>query len=124
MQRKRLWTGLILCLFFLPAQPVFGRDALPGSDDFEEIVVFATRIPSDITDIPFAAGRVGREEIQLARQQLGLDEVLATIPGLFFQNRYNFAQDLRIAIRGFGARANFGIRGIRGRDQYPHGRRA
>ena len=29
------------------------------------------------------------------------------------QNRYNFAQDLRVAIRGFGARANFGIRGIK-----------
>ena len=113
MQRKCLRIGFVLCLIFWPAQQVFGRDAQPGSDDFEEVVVFATRIPTDITDLPFAAGRVGKEEIQLARQQLGLDEALATIPGLFFQNRYNFAQDLRIAIRGFGARANFGIRGIR-----------
>ncbi|MCH8058121.1 MAG: TonB-dependent receptor plug domain-containing protein, partial [Proteobacteria bacterium] len=113
MQRKCLQIGSILCLFFLPAQQVVGRDAQAGSDDFEEVVVFATRIPTDITDLPFAVGRVGREKIQFARQQLGLDEALATIPGLFFQNRYNFAQDLRIAIRGFGARANFGIRGIR-----------
>ncbi|NCF62948.1 MAG: TonB-dependent receptor plug domain-containing protein, partial [Gammaproteobacteria bacterium] len=66
-----------------------------------------------MVSLPFAVGSVGREEIQRARQQLGLDEALATVPGLFFQNRYNFAQDLRIAIRGFGARANFGIRGIR-----------
>ena len=29
------------------------------------------------------------------------------------QNRYNFAQDLRVSIRGFGARAQFGIRGIK-----------
>jgi len=113
MQRKCRRFGFIFCLFFLPVQQVFGSNAQPDSDDFEEVVVFATRIPTDITDLPFAAGRVGREEIQLARQQLGLDEALATIPGLFFQNRYNFAQDLRIAIRGFGARANFGIRGIR-----------
>jgi len=113
MQRNCLRIGFTLTLLFLPAQQVFGVDARPGSDVFEEVVVFATRIPTDITDLPFAAGRVGREEIQLARQQLGLDEALATIPGLFFQNRYNFAQDLRISIRGFGARANFGIRGIR-----------
>jgi len=79
----------------------------------EEIVVTATRIPTDLASLPFAAGSVGLEQIQRARQQLGLDEALATVPGLFFQNRYNFAQDLRIAIRGFGARANFGIRGIR-----------
>jgi iron complex outermembrane receptor protein len=113
MQRECLLIGFTLTLLFLPAQQVFGRDAQSASDDFEEVVVFATRIPTDIIDLPFAAGRVGREEIQLARQQLGLDEALATIPGLFFQNRYNFAQDLRIAIRGFGARSNFGIRGIR-----------
>lgn len=35
------------------------------------------------------------------------------MPGVFFQNRYNFAQNLRISMRGFGARAPFGIRGIR-----------
>ena len=113
MQRECLWIGFTLALLFLPAQQVLGRDEQPASEDFEEVVVFATRIPTGITDLPFAAGRVGKEEIQFARQQLGLDEALATIPGLFFQNRYNFAQDLRIAIRGFGARSNFGIRGIR-----------
>jgi iron complex outermembrane receptor protein len=35
------------------------------------------------------------------------------VPGLFMQNRYNFAQDLRVSIRGFGARAQFGIRGVK-----------
>ncbi|MFB3078753.1 MAG: hypothetical protein ACE1Y4_12195, partial [Lysobacterales bacterium] len=74
MQRKCLRIGFTLTLLFLPAQQVVGRDAQPGSDDFEEVVVFATRIPTDITDLPFAVGRVGREQIQLARQQLGLDE--------------------------------------------------
>jgi iron complex outermembrane receptor protein len=84
-----------------------------GSGVPEEIVVTATRIPTNLADLPFAAGSVDGEQVQRARQQLGLDEALASLPGLFFQNRYNFAQDLRIAIRGFGARANFGIRGIR-----------
>lgn len=79
----------------------------------EEIIVSATRIPLEWSHMPVAAGRVGQDEIQLGRQQLGLDESLVNIPGLFFQNRYNFAQDLRISIRGFGARANFGIRGIK-----------
>lgn len=35
------------------------------------------------------------------------------VPGVFAQNRYNLAQGLRPAIRGFGARAAFGVRGIR-----------
>lgn len=81
--------------------------------ELEEIIVTATRLPTTPRTLPFAYTRVGRQEIQAARQQLGLDEALAGVPGLFFQNRHNFAQDLRIAIRGFGARADFGIRGIR-----------
>jgi len=78
----------------------------------EPITVTATRIKDKQENLPIAVGSVGKDDIQLGRQQLGLDESLVNIPGLFFQNRYNFAQDLRISIRGFGARASFGIRGI------------
>jgi iron complex outermembrane receptor protein len=82
-------------------------------DALEEILVHATRIPVEWTRTPVAVGWVDEDDIQLGRQQLGLDESLVSIPGLFFQNRYNFAQDLRVSIRGFGARSNFGIRGIK-----------
>lgn len=34
-------------------------------------------------------------------------------PGVYGFNRFNLAQDSRVSIRGFGARAAFGIRGIR-----------
>lgn len=46
-------------------------------------------------------------------QQLHLGEYVENIPGLFISNTHNYAQDARISIRGFGARAPFGIRGIR-----------
>jgi iron complex outermembrane receptor protein len=79
----------------------------------DTIIIRATRIQDEQAKLPVAVGTVDKDEIQRGRQQLGLDESLVNIPGLFFQNRYNFSQDLRISIRGFGARANFGIRGIR-----------
>ena len=106
-----LLGGLAAALSFTAGDAAHAAEG--GAEVLEEIVVAATRIPTDLTDLPFAAGIVSGEQVQRARQQLGLDEALAVQPGLFFQNRYNFAQDLRIAIRGFGARANFGIRGIR-----------
>ncbi|MEJ8569705.1 TonB-dependent receptor family protein [Elongatibacter sediminis] len=84
-----------------------------GDVTLEEITVTATRIPVSWSRAPLALSRVDGAAVQAARQQLGLDEALTRVPGLFFQNRYNFAQDLRISIRGFGARANFGIRGLR-----------
>ncbi|NNJ94516.1 MAG: TonB-dependent receptor [Halobacteria archaeon] len=43
----------------------------------------------------------------------GLGDLLDPVPGLFAASRYNGAQDLRLSVRGFGARGNFGIRGIR-----------
>ena len=117
MRRTSLRFVICLSFFVLHSPRAFSRSDESGPyvfpEVFEEVTVSATRIPTDINKLPFAAGLVSLEEIQTARQQLGLDEALATIPGLFFQNRYNFAQDLRIAIRGFGAQANFGIRGIR-----------
>jgi len=78
-----------------------------------EVTVSATRVQKSALKVPAAVSAVEKEEIQSPRQGLGLDESLGVVPGLFFQNRYNFAQDLRISIRGFGARSNFGIRGIR-----------
>ena len=88
-----------------------GPAVLSASED--EIIVTATRSEKQPESIAAAVTVVGQADIQTGRQQLGLDEALNRIPGLFFQNRYNFSQDLRVSIRGFGTRANFGIRGIK-----------
>ena len=54
-----------------------------------------------------------KSRLQNGTQQLSMYEVLGAVPGVFAMNPDNFTQDLRISIRGFGARAAFGIRGIR-----------
>jgi len=77
------------------------------------IVITPTRVEKSSDEIPAAISVIGQEEIQLGTEQLGLDESLGRVPGLFTLNRYNFAQDLRLSIRGFGARSSFGIRGIK-----------
>jgi iron complex outermembrane receptor protein len=89
------------------------EDGDSGVTELEEIMVTTPRWEQPLTKVPAAISVVEQDEIQLGTQQLGLDESLGRVPGLFIQNRYNFAQDLRIAIRGFGARSNFGIRGIK-----------
>lgn len=83
------------------------------SEPLDEIVVTATRIESPLRDVARSVSLVTKDRIQNATQQLALDESLAGVPGLYMQNRYNFAQDLRVSLRGFGARSSFGIRGIR-----------
>jgi iron complex outermembrane recepter protein len=87
--------------------------SVQANESIEEITVRSSRVERSMLEVPAAIGVVTIDDIQLGRQQLGLDESLTRIPGVFAQNRYNFAQDLRVAIRGFGARANFGIRGLK-----------
>ncbi|MBT8085735.1 MAG: TonB-dependent receptor [Woeseia sp.] len=84
-----------------------------ADEPLDEIVVSATRLETTVRDAARAVSVVDKERIQNGTQQLGLDEALAGVPGLYMQNRYNFAQDLRISLRGFGARSSFGVRGIK-----------
>ncbi len=42
-----------------------------------------------------------------------LSESLQRVPGVLALNRQNYAQDVQISSRGFGARAQFGVRGVR-----------
>ena len=79
----------------------------------EPIEVTATRSAKPVKNIPNAVARIEKEDIQKGQPGLTLDESLSILPGLFFQNPYNYAQGLRISIRGFGARSPFGIRGIK-----------
>jgi len=44
---------------------------------------------------------------------VNLSELLVGQPGVVVMDRQNYAQDLQIAVRGFGSRSTFGVRGVR-----------
>lgn len=77
-----------------------------------EVVLTASLITTNLLDAPTASSFVNAKKIHETSPQLSLKEYLGQVPGLFAQNQYNYNQDLRISIRGFGARAAFGIRGV------------
>src|SRR6184192_4832998 len=76
-------------------------------------VVSVTRANPPINRVPQAVQLLDKTEISRARPTWGLDEALATVPGVYAANRYNFSLDQRISIRGFGARSAFAVRGIK-----------
>ena len=53
------------------------------------------------------------ETLRDGQAQVNLSESLGRVPGLVIRNRQNYAQDLQISVRGYGARATFGVRGVR-----------
>ncbi len=115
---RKLWTALACtaawaCLSALesaaqavPVDTLLAKELVP-------VTVRASRLPEQDLKTPLAVGKLGSYRLQHGQQGLSLEESLSAIPGLFVQNGNNFAQDVRISIRGFGARSAFGIRGIR-----------
>jgi iron complex outermembrane receptor protein len=85
------------------------RNPQPG----ETLVVTATRIEQSVYDIPAAIDAVSGDALRAHRPNVDLSEGIGRIPGIVVQNRYNYAQDLQVSSRGFGARAAFGVRGVR-----------
>ena len=78
-----------------------------------EVVVNILRTPFSALEVPYAVAVTTRDEIQRAKPGLGLDEALVAVPGVQVDNRFNYALGERISIRGFGARAQFGVRGVK-----------
>lgn len=63
--------------------------------------------------VPWSVGVADVRELRHAQPTTALSEALGGMPGAFVAERQNYAVDSRISIRGFGSRANFGVRGIK-----------
>lgn len=79
----------------------------------DSLRVSVSRTGARLSETALAVSVVGRERILGGRSAVGLDEPLRTVPGLLASNRYSPSLGPRISIRGMGARAAFGVRGIR-----------
>lgn len=79
----------------------------------ETVVITASGAERRAFDTPYAVGVVGADALRTAGPGVNLSEALARVPGIVASNRSNHAQDLQINSRGFGARASFGVRGLR-----------
>lgn len=88
--------------------------AQTSSDDNvidERLVVTATQTEQSWLTTPASVTRVSRSR-QLPTLNINAGDLLEGIPGIQADSRYNYAQDTRIVIRGFGSRAAFGVRAL------------
>ncbi|MGH1401558.1 MAG: TonB-dependent receptor domain-containing protein [Acinetobacter tandoii] len=76
------------------------------------ITVQAVRTENELLQTPASIQKVEASESQL-NTNVNVSELLQGVAGLQINNRENYAQDLQISMRGFGARSTFGVRGIR-----------
>lgn len=100
------------------ASSIFIKPALANQPEYEappldEIVVSASGYEQKILDTAASINVVNRNQIQNGQAMDNLAEPLNRVPGIFALNRQNYAQDLQISSRGFGANSTFGTRGIK-----------
>ncbi len=101
--KTHLSWGAVLTLLSMGAQ----------AQATDEVTVQSGRLAQKQFDAPASLKVIDGDAIRNAGAQVNLSEALAQAPGVVALNRNNYAQDVQISIRGFGARSAFGLRGIR-----------
>ncbi|RQW63197.1 TonB-dependent receptor [Vibrio viridaestus] len=113
--KKILFSSL--AVLFLPAalhaETDRTKDKTDSTQNLDTIVVTASSGALSEFDTPESVTIKSGDELRKATPAINLSEKLKDIPGLQVRNRQNYAQDLQMAIRGFGASAKYGVRGIR-----------
>ena len=105
-------------LILASAAPVLATPARsqtePGDTvTLDSIMVTVLRSPVRLDRIPFATSVLAGRDLAEGNTGLFIEEALHGLPGVRVQNRYNPSVGERISIRGFGARSQFGVRGIK-----------
>jgi iron complex outermembrane recepter protein len=113
------WSGLLL-LGLVPGivPPSVSAQAPPPVADtlpayvLDPVLVEVLRVPVHLDRVPFAVSVV---DVGMGSRQsaMALDEVLRAIPGVQVDHRYHYAVGERLSVRGFGARSQFGVRGVK-----------
>ncbi len=103
-----------LALLSIYGQSNFATAAEPKINlNLSPVVVTATRTEAKSFDLPVSIDVISSETLHDGQQGVNLSETSMRVPGVIINNRNNTAQDLSVSTRGFGARSQFGVRGVR-----------
>ncbi len=107
----------VLVALSLPAVSVAHAQPDTLTQRLPVIEAVSVRISRDgdrsLLDLPFAITRLNPDSLRPQLRRVGVGDLLFAVPGVQVQSRNNPTQDARIAVRGFGARSAFGVRGVK-----------
>ncbi|MEG0197915.1 MAG: TonB-dependent receptor plug domain-containing protein, partial [Acinetobacter sp.] len=102
----------LLCLTACICQNLYAEAGSTEPVLLPTLKIEATRTDTDWLATPASVYRIEQKNNE-NNLGINLSETLKGVPGLQLNNRENYAQDLQLSMRGFGARSTFGVRGIR-----------
>ena len=101
----------LLAVGLLAAQEVLAE--VEPRMQLDPVTVTVTRSLQRSFDVPASVDVIDGATLRDGSPAIDLSEPLVRVPGIFAASRGNYAQDIQISSRGFGARATFGVRGVR-----------
>ena len=81
--------------------------------ELDDVIVKSTRIEVRKKQAPLSVSVKNLLRNKNYSSKSSFSDFTNSIPGIYTSSSNNFSQDLRISIRGFGARSAFGIRGVK-----------
>ena len=112
LRLDRLHYCILMSMGCISSPLVWANDLAQDITVLPTLHVEATRTDTTYLQTPASVFRVDAPQLDTS-SQVNLTEVVKGIPSLQIRNRENYAQDLQLSMRGFGARSTFGVRGIR-----------
>ncbi len=106
-----LLLGALLMLPAAPAAAQADADTVP-TFNLDSVLVSVLGTPIRFGESPYPISVIGKRDLRIGKSGMFLEEALQSLPGVQVQNRFNYAVGERVSIRGFGSRAQFGVRGI------------
>lgn len=112
LRLNRLHYCILMSMGCISSPLVWAEDLNSDVAKLPTLHVEATRTDTGYLQTPASVFRIEAPQVD-SSSQVNLTEVVKGIPSLQIRNRENYAQDLQLSMRGFGARSTFGVRGIR-----------
>jgi len=112
LRLDRLHYCILMGMGCISSPLVWAEDSNSEVAKLPTLHVEATRTDTTYLQTPASVFRIDAPQADTS-SQVNLTEVVKGIPSLQIRNRENYAQDLQLSMRGFGARSTFGVRGIR-----------
>ncbi|MDC4274908.1 TonB-dependent receptor [Acinetobacter baumannii] len=112
LRLDRLHYCILMSMGCISSPVVWAEDLNSDVAKLPTLHVEATRTDTGYLQTPASVFRIEAPQVD-SSSQVNLTEVVKGIPSLQIRNRENYAQDLQLSMRGFGARSTFGVRGIR-----------
>ncbi|MEP6833096.1 MAG: TonB-dependent receptor [Gemmatimonas sp.] len=114
--RPVLGGAVLLCIAIsIPSARALAQTG--DSTKVQPMAPIAVSVTRDATrsalELPFSLARVTPDSLHPGLRRASLGEFVFGIPGIQVSERNNPSQDPRLAVRGFGARSAFGVRGVR-----------